>query len=568
VTVAFGEPLPSNSTAWQVRQAVQELGAACFELRKGRQRPLHRQFLRLAARHPLRPCLGDSSTPVMRAGAALVRTLVLARLLKRRLGDERMVGVLLPSTAAGALVNVALMLLGKVPVNLNYTVAEKSSESAIAQCGIRQVISSKLFLRKVKYQLSPEHVFLEDLRHEATSWDKIASATAFWLLPGWVLERVALGLGKHGIDDLATVIFSSGSTGEPKGVMLSQHNLVSNVEGVVQLVDLTSKDVLVGTLPFFHSFGFTVTIWVPLLIGAKVVYHPSPLDAKEIGELCRVHRATLFLATPTFLRHYLRRCGEDDFRSVRMILCGAEKLPQSLAEAFGEKFGVTPLEGYGCTELSPVVSANVPDFVQRGIRQVGNKPGTIGHPLPGVAAKIVDPDTFETLDPGREGLLAIKGPGVMMGYLAKPELTEEVIRDGWYMTGDIATIDADGFITITDRLSRFSKIGGEMVPHLRVEEKLHEIAGGEDHRFVVTSVPDERKGERLVVLHVPLEKSVEEIWNALRQSDLPNLWVPGRDAFYEVDEIPVLGSGKLDLKKVRALALEKIKRGTSERVGE
>jgi acyl-[acyl-carrier-protein]-phospholipid O-acyltransferase/long-chain-fatty-acid--[acyl-carrier-protein] ligase len=260
---------------------------------------------------------------------------------------------------------------------------------------------------------------------------------------------------------------------------------------------------------------------------------------------------------------YLRRCGKDDFRTARIILCGAEKLPVPLAEAFGEKFGITPLEGYGCTELSPVVSANTPDFIQDGLRQIGNKPGTIGHPLTGVAAKIVDPETFGPLDPGQEGMLAIKGPNVMMGYLGKPELTAEVMHDGWYMTGDVATIDDDGFITITDRLSRFSKIGGEMVPHLRIEEKLSEIVGGDDLKLVVTSVPDDRKGERLIVLHTPLDVDFDEVWTALRDSGLPNLWVPARDAFCEVAEIPILGSGKLDLRKVRELALEKTRNATS-----
>jgi acyl-[acyl-carrier-protein]-phospholipid O-acyltransferase/long-chain-fatty-acid--[acyl-carrier-protein] ligase len=399
-------------------------------------------------------------------------------------------------------------------------------------------------------------LYLEDIRKQVGRADKLVPWLTFWLLPGWVLEHWVLGLGRHGIEDLATVIFSSGSTGDPKGVMLSQHNLVSNAESIVQMADPRSSDVLLAILPLFHSFGFTVTLWVPLLIGAKVVYHPSPLEAKEIGHLCRTHRATLFLTTPTFLRSYLRRCDKDDFRTVRLLLCGAEKMPLAVAEAFRERFGVEPLEGYGCTELSPVVAANVPDYEQDGLRQVGNKPGTVGHPLPGIAVRVVDLDTRRPLPPRHEGLLEVKGPNVMVGYLGNPELTAVVMHDGWYQTADIAKIDDDGFITITDRISRFSKIGGEMVPHLAVEEKLHDILGSDERQVAVIGMPDERKGERLVVLHTPLELDREALWQGLKESGLPNLWVPARDAFYEVPELPLLGTGKLDLRQLRQLAQE------------
>jgi acyl-[acyl-carrier-protein]-phospholipid O-acyltransferase / long-chain-fatty-acid--[acyl-carrier-protein] ligase len=243
---------------------------------------------------------------------------------------------------------------------------------------------------------------------------------------------------------------------------------------------------------------------------------------------------------------------------LRVLMCGAEKLAQSFAKDFREKFGVLPLEGYGCTELSPVAAANVPDWQEGSARQIGNKPGTIGQPVPGVAAKIVNPDTFEILPPGKEGLMLIYGANVMKGYLGKPDSTRDVLRDGWYITGDIAKFDEDGFITITDRLARFSKIGGEMVPHQKIEDELHTILGTAERVCVVTSVPDSRRGERLVVLHTELNGlNKHHLCEQLGSKGLPNLWVPSERDFFQIAEFPVLGTGKIDLKQVKQIALER-----------
>ena len=288
----------------------------------------------------------------------------------------------------------------------------------------------------------------------------------------------------------------------------------------------------------------------------RVVYHFTPLDAKQIGQLARARKATILLATPTFLRSYLKRCEPEDLESLEVVVAGAEKLPIPLCDAFEQKFGVRPVEGYGTTELSPLVSVNVPPSRSQS-PEVDCKEGSVGRPVPGVSVKVVDPETFEPLPVGTPGMLLVKGPNVMKGYLDQPEETAKVIRDGWYITGDIAKLDADGFIYITGRLSRFSKIGGEMVPHLRIEEALHDILGDEQTAkscAVVTAVPDERKGERLVVVHTKLDVTPEEICKRLQAAGLPNLWIPSADSFLEVDEIPVLGSGKIDLKAVADLA--------------
>ena len=285
-----------------------------------------------------------------------------------------------------------------------------------------------------------------------------------------------------------------------------------------------------------------------------MVFHPSPLDAQIIGELTRKYRVTFLITTPTFLQAYTRRVPKEDFASLRCVLVGAEKLPERVARAFEDQFGVRPLEGYGCTECAPVVAVNIFDYRAPGIVQLGARPGTIGHPLPGMSVRIVDPETGQPLPPDTPGMLLVRGPNVMQGYLGRPEETRQILQDGWYTTGDIAAVADDGFLTITDRLSRFSKIGGEMVPHVRVEEKLHELAETSEQVFVVSAAPDEKKGERLVVLHTLSNEQLAPVLAKLASSDLPPLWKPRKDQFFHVDALPILGTGKLDLRALKTQA--------------
>ena len=336
--------------------------------------------------------------------------------------------------------------------------------------------------------------------------------------------------------------------------MLTHYNVLSNVEQLEQVLAFGSQDRVLGVLPFFHSFGFTGTLCLPAVVGTGVVFHPSPLEPDAIGDLVRRYAATFLLATPTFLQLYLRGCDPEDFGSLRFILAGAEKLSDRLATAFEEKFGLRPFEGYGCTECAPAVTVNTRDFRGPGLRQVGAKRGKIGHPLPGISVRVVDPATFEPHPVNEPGLLLVKGPNVMKGYLGRPDLTAQAFQDGWYITGDIAAEDEDGFIQITDRLSRFSKIGGEMVPHIRIEEKLHELANVTEQTFVVAGLPDEKKGEKLVVLHTLANHRLSSVLDQLGRTDLPNLWVPRASQFFAVPAFPLLGSGKLDLRQIRTLA--------------
>jgi len=317
---------------------------------------------------------------------------------------------------------------------------------------------------------------------------------------------------------------------------------------------VTPRDVLVGVLPFFHSFGFTGTLWFPLVAGTAVVYHPNPMDAKTIGELAGKYRATFLMSTPTFCASYIRKCHPQEFACLRYAMVGAEKLREPIAKAFREKFGLDLLEGYGCTEMAPIVSANVPNVADHGERQVGVKAGSVGHPLPGVVAKVVDVETGEGPLIGREGLLLVKGPNRMAGYLGDPGRTADALKDGWYVTGDIALIDEDGFLFITDRLSRFSKIAGEMVPHLKIEDAMARLIG--DAPCVVTAVPDQARGERLVAFYVNPTVSAEVLWARMCESELPKLWIPKQENLHCVEAIPTLGTGKVDLKAVRAMALE------------
>jgi acyl-[acyl-carrier-protein]-phospholipid O-acyltransferase/long-chain-fatty-acid--[acyl-carrier-protein] ligase len=566
VSIWFGKPIPDPESVFEVRQAVQELGADAIAGRSQRTVALPRAMIRNCRKSLFRWKIADSTGAIRSGGQTLMRTIALRRLLVRHFlaPDEKYVGILLPPSVASAVTNAALSMAGRVTANLNYTASVSVLNASLKSAGIRRVITSRRVMEKLKLDLDAEFVYLEDMADLVTRGDILAAAIAAYAVPAPLLDRL-LGLHKIRGDDELTVIFTSGSTGVPKAVMLTHHNIATNVQAVEQVIHPRGIDIILGIVPFFHSLGFMVTLWGPLFLDVRVVYHFTPLDARQVGDLCQKYKATILLATPTFLRNYLKRCEPEELQSLEIVVAGAEKMPLPLFDTFEKKFGCRPVEGYGTTELSPLVSVNVPPA--RSMQQEADcKEGSVGRPIPGVAVRIANPETLEPLSPGEDGMLLVRGANVMKGYLGDPEATAKVIRDGWYTTGDIAHVDVDGFIYITGRLSRFSKIGGEMVPHGKIEEAIHEILGDSQSgelRAIITSVPDERKGERIVVIHTELDMPPHEICKRLQCYGLPNLWIPGTDSFLRVEAIPVLGSGKIDLKTAADLAKAHFNNGSA-----
>jgi len=568
VSLYIGQPIAGDQSIHRMRSEVQALGSKAAVDHRRELPILPIQLITTWRRRGRRMIAADTTGAKAGGRELLTRTLALRRLLRREVfdDDEQYVATLLPPSVGAVAVNVALAFDRRISANLNYTVSSEVLNHCTQEVGVKHILSSKAFMEKFDFDLDAEVVLLDTLREKITTADKLIAFFQANLLPAFLLHRV-LGLNQVDGDDLLTVIFTSGSTGMPKGVMLSHANVGHNVDAIDRVVGLNEDDTVLGVLPFFHSFGYSVTLWAALTLGPRGIYHFNPLEARVIGRLAEKYKATVLLGTPTFLRGYLRRVKPEEFSTLNVVIAGAEKTPADLFDAFENRFGIRISEGYGASELSPLVSVNVPASRSHAIYQVDQLEGSVGRPVPGVAVRVVDPDTGVELNVNEDGMLLVYGPNVMRGYANRQELTDKSIQDGWYETGDVAHVDDKGFIHITGRLSRFSKIGGEMVPHVRIE---HELAmyfseGDEDEkvRVCVTAVPDLRKGEKLVVLHLPTEKCINEMRKGLSKIGLPNIFIPSEDSFREVPEIPMLGTGKLDLKgaQVRAAELMGVKLG-------
>ena len=502
---------------------------------------LGRCFVRIGRANWHRRCISDSTGRNLTYGRTLITAFAMAEKISKLTAVRDKVGIMLPPSVPAVLTNLAVTLAGKITVNLNYTASVEARKYAANECGLRCVISSRKFLNKAGIdEHDDKFVFIEDL---------IADIGFVQMIRAYIKARFA-GIKRVTANEIATIIFSSGTSGVPKGVMLTHSNILSNITAILKVVKINGDDNLCGVLPFFHSFGFTCGLWLPLIAGASAAYVPKGLDAAEVGRQAHKNRSTILFTPPTFLSNYAKKTEKDDFATLRLVFAGAEKLRTQLADDFEVKFGVRPLEGYGTTELSPVVSLNLPEQ---------NKEGTVGKALPGISVKIVDEQKGQRLKPGATGLIMIKGPNVMVGYLNMQKETYEVLKDGWYNTGDIGYLDDDGFLTVTDRLSRFSKIAGEMVPHAAVEQAYLKGLEIYEQAVAVTGIPNAKRGEELIVLYLPEAGPAERLHEIIIKSKLPNIYKPKRRNYIKINSMPTLGSGKLDIMKLRKIALAKLK---------
>ncbi|MEM0897175.1 MAG: AMP-binding protein [Verrucomicrobiota bacterium] len=496
----------------------------------------------------------------------LAAALALASYLKKETNKGR-VGIVLPPGKGGLIANLGVLFAGKVPVNLNFTASTEAINSAIRQSELDRIISADKFISKTPrfpWPPSREVILLERLI------PKIKKSAIFWGVMSKILPAPALaaaaGISRKGGDREAVLLFTSGSSGEPKGVPLTHRNLVANVKQFGTPLEVNENRSILGCLPLFHSLGCTVTLWFPIIEGFNLITYPSPLETGTLAELIEKHQVVLMLATPTFLRGYLRKAKPEQLTSVQLPIVGAEKLPKAVAESFKNRFGTNVLEGYGLTETSPVTNVNLPDPEAAGddIRVVPSyRLGSVGQMLPGVAVRITDPSSGGQIPLDQSGMIWFKAANVFPGYLKMPRKTEEVIKDGWFCTGDIGRVDEDGFLYIEGRLSRFSKIGGEMVPHEKVEQSINSVLGSGDdesvRKFAIVGVPDEKKGEALVLITTePMsDQAMIELRYELLEKEIPALWIPRKSAY--VDEIPVLSSGKLDIQGCVEIALSRSK---------
>ncbi|MBV6499689.1 MAG: Bifunctional protein Aas [Prosthecobacter sp.] len=502
----------------------------------------------------------------MRYDKVLAIAVALAAHLRKETRKQR-VGIVLPPGIGGLIANVAVLLAGKIPVNINFTAGRPAIEYAIKAADIDRFLTADIFVRKAQqfpWPPSRQLILIERLL------PRMKPAIATWLvlskiLPALLLALI-LGVPRRGGSGEALLLFTSGSSGNPKGVVLSHRNLIANVIQFGSRLGLTRSDSILGSLPLFHSFGCTVTLWYPVIAGVDLVTYPSPLETKKLGELIEKHRISLMIATPTFLRGYLRGVNREALASIKLCVTGAEKLPATVAEAFEVKFGKRVFEGYGLTETSPVSNVNLPNPLPLGEESAGyvwlpsHRQGSVGQMVPGLAIRITHPETYSPQSIHSSGMIWFKGANIFEGYLGDEQRTKEVKdSQGWFRTGDIGRVDMDGFLYIEGRLSRFSKIGGEMVPHETVEDALVKTLGLENEtarRIAIVGVPDPDKGEALVLLTAmpggPEHQEILDLRYRLLERGMPPLWIPKK--MIRVSEIPILSSGKLDVQACEKVA--------------
>jgi len=511
---------------------------------------LHQQFVRMARKYSGKLAIIDKSTGKnVTYSKALIAALILGKKLERY--DSGFIGIMIPTSAGCALATVGALLSGRIPVMINYsTGAEGNARFAQKKCRFTTIITSKALLDKIGCPLIDGMVFIEDIMNSITTGDKLKAALKSKLPLGILLNMIPKGT----IDDTAVILFTSGSEKDPKAVQLSHRNISSNIEDFGAYISITDKDIILANLVFFHVFGLTVNLWVSFYYGMTMVSYANPLDFQTISTIARDEKPTIMVGTPSFFWGYLQKSEPGDFKTLRLMVAGADKCPDTLREGYLAKHGVTLLEGYGATETSPVISVNSHEF---------NRPGSTGKVLPGVEVRIENFETGGECSIMEVGKILVKGNSVMKGYYDDPELTEEVLVDGWYNTGDMGYFDKDGYLWHAGRFKRFAKIGGEMVSLVKVENTLEKFLPMGVSCCVV-EVHDEKKGAAIIAT-VSIEVNKADILKKMG-SELPNIALPKH--FLVIEELPMMGTGKIDFRSVTKIVQDILNKAGAEQVAD
>jgi acyl-[acyl-carrier-protein]-phospholipid O-acyltransferase / long-chain-fatty-acid--[acyl-carrier-protein] ligase len=462
---------------------------------------------------------------------ALIGSLILNSKFKKY--DEGFIGIMIPTSAGCALATVGALMSGRIPVMINYsTGAEENAKYAQKKCRFKTIITSKALLEKIKCPVVDGMVMIEDIMESVTTGEKLVAALKSKLPVKMILNAIHKG----DENDTAAILFTSGSEKDPKAVQLTHHNLSSNIENFGGYVKISEADILLANLVFFHIFGLTVNLWVSFYYGMTMISYANPLDFQTVSKIAREERPTIMVGTPSFFWGYLHKSEPGDFKSLRLMVAGADKCPDALREGYLKKHGVTLLEGYGATETSPVISVNSQEF---------NRPGSTGKVIPGVQVRVENFETGKECKPLEVGKILAKGDSIMKGYYDDPELTSDAMSDGWYNTGDMGYFDEDGYLWHAGRFKRFVKIGGEMVSLVRVENTLEKYLPAGVSCCVV-EVSDEKKGASIVAT-VTIEVNKIEILKKMGE-ELPNIALPKQ--FIVIKDLPMMGTGKIDFRSV------------------
>lgn len=493
---------------------------------------LHHQFVKMAKKNAKKLAVIDKSTGKNVAySRALIGALILSSKFKKY--DKGFIGIMIPTSAGAALATVGALMSGRIPVMINYsTGAEANAKYAQKKCKFRTIITSKALLEKINCPIIDGMVLIEEIMAGVTTGDKLKAA----LMTKLPVSLVLRSIHKGDEDDTAAILFTSGSEKDPKAVQLTHRNIASNIKNFGDYAKITESDLILSNLVFYHVFGLTVNLWVPFYYGMTMVTYANPLDFLTISKIAREEKPTLMVGTPSFFWGYLQKSEPGDFKTVRLMVAGADKCPDALREGYMKKHGVTLLEGYGATETSPVISVNTHEF---------NRPGSTGKVIPNVEVRIENLETGAKCATGEVGKVLVRGDSVMKGYYDDPGLTEEAISGGWYNTGDMGFLDEDGYLWHAGRFKRFAKIGGEMVSLVKVENTLEKFLP-DGISCCVVEISDDKKGS-IIVATVTSEVNKTEILRKML-NELPIIYLPRQ--FIILEELPMMPTGKIDFRKV------------------